>query len=285
VQELLESFFNYLGKEYVSIFGVMAGAMFVISWATKLADKKSDKVLKARVSEELLNVRKSEFSESIIPNFNFICDRFFGEKHFTLKCFFRSSVISLLLFSTLSYCFNNIEGGFEIAYDFLLICISANLIADMLSLFTTRKIIKLNLNIYLKLIIDLFVSWLLITMMYFILRVFWGLFYTSLEIVDLINLSHLKSAFSVFFFNFEPDLMIKIGDEERNFYTTQIALVTTFSTSVWLWLHALSELTIKFFNRSLKFLRWLNVRDAPFDAIGTVVCIWVGVLLASLQWV
>ena len=62
---------------------------------------------------------------------------------------------------------------------------------------------------------------------------------------------------------------------ESNIALTRIVVGTAFTTSIWLWLHGLAQLTIRSLNAFGSVFSWLNVKEKPIRAIGTTINVFV----------
>jgi hypothetical protein len=62
----------------------------------------------------------------------------------------------------------------------------------------------------------------------------------------------------------------------------RIIFATSFTTSAWLWLHGLSQLTIRALSGTGALMGYLNVENRPVRTIGNVVNVYLAVLFLML---
>lgn len=208
-----------------------------------------------------------------IPDFSRIFDHFFGSKHIAFRCFLRSSIISLgsFLFAfLLVFSLNSeyiLESMSQYSYAFIG-AIVLNVIFDYFSLLETRVILNKKLSISVKLLLDFLLTLLIASIWMFMLFLivivsqldfgFDIILDNSILIVGEILQTGYKNILLPFGKNVDADIF-------------KIFLATSFSTSVWLWLHGLSQYTIKLLSATQKIMNFLNVEEQPIRAIGVVI--------------
>ena len=187
-------------------------------------------------------------------------DRVFGRRHFTVSCFIRSSIASILTVFALYLLFGPIFGFLEVRtetgmviWQALLIGAAVNILPDYLSLLETRWLLKQMDRVrsvagqVVVLALDLAFSaaiiWTSITL--FLLA-------TGQELLSSVEMLALFSAYSIFFYS-------------------------SFFTSIWSWVYCLSTWFLRLFTRT-PLGRVLNVERDP---VSQVAFVGSGVVLAG----
>jgi len=278
----------------VSWLAITTGIWTLFIYYGKSADQKT----KRSASKWLKNLDISEGALNWSDSFAKLFDRIFTDKHFTWSCFLRSSVASIasvvlmaLIYILLNYeLLANQRWDVFIPYGFLVtsravfVCLFAfNLIPDYLSLLETRYIIKrmgleqsfirnlafLVLDFAATFLIFVVVGVILITLVMLPIT-----FFSSVLEFDFSGIGEAMKSFPKFMID---SFHIK-GDSEG----FSVFLYSTFFTSVWVWLYAISGFLIKtlsHFNRGLRFFkRHFNIEKEPFNAIGAVAMTLVTIL-------
>lgn len=245
-------------------------------------DKRDD------IALSLMQVKQDGISISWIPNFSTVSDNFFGKKLFSFKSFLKSTIISLFFFIAASYVAQPyVYEGFKALdsstrYDqmtlfvvtMLLIVAFAviNLVCDYISLVQTRLILRSNLSVIWKLILDAILT-------------------AAIIFLWIVFIVHAGSDDGIPFFQRAEHFLGSIGSAvfgelpKEDFYISFfffVPFITTFSTSIWMWLHGLSELVITLLSGIRPITKWLNVEEKPIRSIGTVInfLIWcIGLIL------
>ena len=212
-----------------------------------------------------------------------VFDRVFGERHLSWKCFLRSCIASIVavIIVTLLWAglrpgeFTAFLQGEEIAFMLFIILLFAgiiNLIPDYLSLLESRYVIRWMIDkqsqvpTFAFLAIDFVATGAIGLIAHFVFLVLtpWG--FSAAEF------------FSIFQEHVLP-LSASVSGEPAG----GIWFYSTFFTSVWVWLYALSGLTVKlaqYLGVGLGFLkRFVNIDDKPLRSLG-----FVSMLLITLVY-
>lgn len=206
---------------------------------------------------------KGDFESTWSENFCKLFDVFFGEKHLSWKCFFRSAIASVIAVGLLYFLYTSVLGVLGVKgsraqgdYSFVQLILfgaAINIIPDYLSLFETRWLLKRFEKVQsfwgqlAVLIVDLIFSgaiiWLGINA-FELAQVIWGKGHGTFEAITVVEMFALFSLYSIFFYS-------------------------TFLTSVWAWIYCLSSWFMRIFSRSpLKVI--LNVDKKPTTQIALV---------------
>jgi hypothetical protein len=245
---------------------------------TTIADEELNIKKKEKLSNHLLYLTKKTPDDSWLNYFNFLFDVIFGENHFSIKCFLISTSISLTTYFFLSlgtylttYCF-----GLSIT-SFLIFAFLINVIIDYISLLQTRIVLSLNISIIFKLLIDIILT-VLITLVW--ISCIYAIYLNSIGyfelsyfnfqgiLIDIYNnfINFSKSLFRIHEESNKEDLCSS-GLQSQNLQIT-IFVLTSFTTSIWLWLHGLSHLIIRYLHFTKWISDWLNIEKAPIRSIG-----------------
>lgn len=257
--------------------GLLSGIWFLFD--------KADSVIKTETKKEISNwlLNKEEVINmakfSII--FSKVFDSIFGEKHFSFKCFGKSSLIStsvviLLLLWGLFFVtgIDNVVIDEERFLELIFLTFFINNIGDYISLLETRYLLKFmeNKSIITQLLIIFFDLFLTTCICYV------GINFTLITL-SLIFLSHIE------FWSpnqFILDLYYRFLMEEKD-STLFIWIGTTYLTSIWSILFFFSSLIIKGFNFANKILRYFgNFFDLiknPIRSLGFVTMILVSIVI------
>jgi len=211
------------------------------------------------IAYKLLNLSETK-PKSWVTDFTYVFDRFFGEKHFTLKCMSKSfgiSLLTLLILISFALALDNSIDDIDELFTILVAVVFifgffVNAIADYISLLETRVLISLNIPIYIKILIDIPITIIIITLWISFIFPFIPIFGSS-------NSYSITEIFTGYVSSKEDDTILKIF------------LITTFTTSIWLWLHGLSELLIKSISGIQWFVDKLNITETPIRAIGLTI--------------
>ena len=250
-----------------------------------MAEDATNDAARRRVSNWLMNINVTEgishWPESFIGTF----DAVFGERHLSLKCFIRSSLVSmfLVILLMLLHCAIYPEslwgqitetsiGTFFVLIAAVLLGMILNVIPDYFSLLETRLILRLISKTnsikrqIMLLLLDILLTWA-------ILFVYFGL-------VTLIMLNvHLLSMTGSFSILRE---LAMIPDTLSLREPIGVFWYTTFFTSIWTWLYFISARFLKMAStlgyRLKSFKSILNINEKPLSAIGFVSCLFVTVL-------
>lgn len=231
--------------------------------------------VKKEISTWLLSLHERELPVRWITNFSTVFDSVFGEKHFTWKCFTRSSIASIcaMIIMQLFWIFYDPEAAkaffnkdnlsiFVVVQVILFITI--NIIPDYFSLLETRTILRWmpdnQLSVITLLLIDLLFTT-LIALLSLVATYSAYIIYVGGEI-KIIDIVYIKDSA----IQFKP--FITSG------YTPGVFFYTTFLTSIWIWLYIISGIIIKgsvaLGSGWFTFVRVFDISDKPIRSLGFV---------------
>lgn len=255
-------------------FGSLWAITLFIRKVSKDADADLDPEKKMILANRLSGLDQESFS-SWVPDFTLVFDRFFGSKHFAWRCFYRSTLISVITFISLNFIF----GRFDQISDTLEVLIAAfilNAIIDYISLLETRALLSRQIHISLKLILDAIFTFILSSIWFAVV------FHVAINIGDGMMVV-LERASDIFKLIKEFWLLLPSKDHFLDFdVLARAVLLTGFTTSIWLWLHGLAQVSIRGLSSIPIIMSWLNVREAPLRAIGTtinIIVLFLGALM------
>jgi hypothetical protein len=203
-------------------------------------------------------------------------DSFFGKNHLSIKCFIRSSLVSIVVILIIGFLlrghpsFNpfsldivssSIAGIVYVLFLFIL-SILLNVIPDYISLLETRYIIHQSIDrnvIYLLFIIllDFFISGLI----YILIA---GLI--SYSVLGLMEANLLKYYLNIYVYMYHFTSMCLGGG-----YT--IFFLSTYFTSFWMYMLLIFGITIKIAYPIINVSKHLVVEEKPFQSIGLLLII------------
>lgn len=217
---------------------------------------------KRKLIATYLRANSEKSNLSWLPDFNALCDRFYGEKHVSLKCFVRSSLISVTCFICLCMIFEYSPTNSELDYVYIIMISVVNVFADYVSLFQTRVLMRSSIPTARKIAIDFYLTP-------------FTVFSTIMLYAFLHNI--MSNAIN---HAWDFSLGLLFNKLINEFYSgfDFIFYLTGYTTSVWLWLHALSIGCIRLVSPIKTIMSWLNVEEAPIKAIGTTINILIAVL-------
>ena len=239
---------------------------------------------KQELANWMLNINKME-TPPLHLYFIYLFDYIYTLRHLSWKCFYRSTITSILIYSSslaslviFSLLLNDdlfmlsfIDSDYvEFALIYVIVFLVLNLVPDYFSLLQTRYTLKLLKNSkrikrwVLVLVMDLVFS-----MLIFILL----LAYPSYEIYELIEywrtfMGGEKKSFVEFY----------TSELEHNVLPILIpSIISSFFTSIWLWLFVLAGIVSKCLSFSKLGFRLLtqhlNVKQKPFRSLGIILTI------------
>lgn len=281
-----------LGHEILELLGASSLIVIILSVFWKGDDAVSPE-FRADISEWLLRLKPPKANSPVGTTVMGLFVRVFGPRHWTLRCFAASCLVSWLTFA---FCYLyffvteeryfdsdfglNVIGTGGVLTFFLII----NPVIDYLSLFCTRFIIQKvadgKLPVLVTIIVDFLAS-------YFSYLIIFGLTAFAVLSFDPVYLRSVLDALSQHnFVEVPPVLQNQIG------VFIAIVLVSSYVSSMWLWAAALSTLVIRVLSRSAKLISTLQyvlpVSEKPVRSMGIVaflLCLagMIGVSMAS--WV
>jgi len=249
-------------------FAALWASLLFIRKVSKDADNDLDPEKRKALGEELLRIKDRDAS-SWVPDFTSVFDRFFGKKHLSWKCFYRSALISTFVLIVLFYLYDPIgmagnepNDKYKLLGLAIISALLLNVFIDYISLLETRVILYARTPVFIKIILDAIIT---------ILLVFtWIIFFSFLVNLLLWSLNSPFVEINIFELvtKFWKDLF---DDSRRDSTLMRITLATSFTTSIWLWLHGLSQVLIRSLSHVQGFMGWLNVKETPLRAIGTTI--------------
>lgn len=256
---LIEEFFLSAWTDALGWFGAVWVIVVLIRKASKDADDELDPERRKSLAEDLARIRHRQ-PGSWIPDFTLVFDRFFGEKHLRWRCVYRSSLISIFCFSMLTFLWDASLIWFspigQVVF-FVLLSIPFNAFLDYWSLLETRILLKTPLTLSLKMLVDAVLTFLMALGW---LSLFWMV---SLD-TDIGYPEAVRRTWEAL-----------AGRSMTDPTVLRIVVATSFTTSIWLWLHGLAQVTIRVLSTAGWFMGWLNIKEKPLRAIGTTINVFV----------
>ena len=270
--ELIQSseFHNSTWSHAALWFALLWAILLFIRKVSKDADNDLNPEKRNELSDELLRIKDRDAS-LWLPDFTSVFDRFFGAKHLSWRCFYRSSLISMVTLFTLLYLYdrgaiNKFMIGEDILGEFITLfayLLTLNVFLDYISLLETRVILFTRIPVLAKITVDAILTILIV--------ILWVSFVASFAMIEM-------NYFEIVIFQWQS--LYYASYDNSTFL--RIVLATSLTTSIWLWLHGLSRILIRSLSNVQKFMGWLNVKETPLRAIGTTINLIVltfGVLL------
>jgi len=293
---------------YFASFGAIVGVIWFLFEKTEATLTTKSK---RHISRWLRSVNPQNAVASWPETFAEVFDHIFGNRHLSRKCFTRSclaSLISVLILTAIWWAIRPTqfkafwESGtvFEAILSVYLIGIIINLLPDYLSLLETRWLIKKmieaqrTIRVILFLGIDVFITSLIflifIALSMFAVYIVRGIFPNFLDLVDhspvpvrnlMIRVMELKMTTSAykewlihFLGNSLPLTTDMVGEPSPGIW-----LYSTFFTSIWAWLYAISgflaKLGEKLFIGFKWFKRTFDIDHHPLSSMGIIAIIVV----------
>ncbi len=243
---------------------------------------------KLEIAVWLLDVKVAKKVQALPDTFVEAFERVFGSKHFTLNCFGRCTLASLIATSLMwgATLVLNLRSRnshislnpFQNRYDVLSV-LTANILPDYIAYLLTRTSLRLMIR---KPYLSLWVA------------------LTGLEVLAIFYLSSIAFTFAFFFYGFsDPSYRVNefLADIWQHAILRPFNPVRTllgardlfyvfpaFFTTLWLWLYAASALILRAARRFDLAFQWftrkLDIEEKPFSAIGFVA----GGLVTVLWW-
>lgn len=277
------------------------GMLLFIKKATWDSDKHLNPLKRTELYENIACITKNP--ELWVVNFNYLFDEFFGKKHFGLICFVKSTLISITLFTLVWFILDGTKNRLDII-EVISIAAITNVFIDYASLLETRYILSLKLLFIYKLAVDLLLtlfiafSWSLTVSVYFSITAMSGMISamanpipepgSDIESIhepvlqeETIGFGDVINGISEFFSGLPEFIMLHNQsslNENIFLLIIVVSVITSFSTSIWLWLHGISHLTIKSFSASNYIMGWLDIKDKPLRSIGIVINVYIMIL-------
>lgn len=277
---MLEFFFVYFG----SLLSIAAFIRFI----SKDLDDDLSKETRESLALRLLCLederKKTDLFDWVTITFNAV----FGKRHFSIRCLFVSGLISVSSFTIIFLLVVWLNGEFNLSMSaavlaklpviVILAAIFLNGPSDYIALLETRWIVQLNIPTIWKIILDLILTF-VISLGWIALLIaikfgpelgssaFYGVIINPIELGRAINFDDVEeqSQASILAHVFLDILILYI-------LTLRVVLVTSYITSIWVWLYGISELFIRLLPPSNFIITHLNVEDRPARAMGIISC-------------
>ena len=244
---------------------------------------KAEDTLKPKVKKDISNWLKNIDPVEPVKNwpsqFAAVFDRIFGEKHLTYRCFVKSCAISgasVIILLLIQYIwgtgFHSISSGihFKFLHFVWITALITNLIPDYLSLFETRYILKKvrdnNIMVFVYLFTDFMITFLIAAIMIglsnIMLRAMYSTFISAVINQPTSLTDVVKSSFENYLNLNSYDVIkyhLTVSREAITFNNwTGCLFYSTFFTSIWLWIYALSGFTVKLAQKLNIGLTWFK---------------------------
>lgn len=285
---------------YLLAWGTTTGALWFLF---EKLDKVATLGARTEMSAWLLSLGRPSPMHTWSESFAALFDRVFGKKHLSWRCLLRSSFASVAFVSVVTLVYTGLfpEVASAEEYFWLIpLAVTVNLVADYLSLLETRWLLRWVgpgsawYGVVMLLTFDVFATG----------AIWWASFNTIPEVIsELISFARgdpwdligpageswgLREWSSWMWNRAQEALSVPPADGDA--WLTQILFLSTFFTSVWLWLHTLTlsaSAALLRMNSGLGFLlRVTDVERQPFRSMGFVsVLIVSGLFLVGLPFV
>ncbi len=285
-------FSSVLGNVIVTFSSLLLVTAFIRK-ISKDADEDLNPTKRDDIALYLMGLKESGIPIEWMPNFILVFDKFFGKKHFKINCFYKSAIISILMYIIVSFLLVGMQVNLdEHLFSYILLigglAILINIPIDYVSLLQTRIIIGLKLNTLAKIIIDNILTYIIFCTIPFVA------FYAYAFITNKLNSENLT--FQHFFSFYEMQALLIYDylsnpeiEDASDLLGTQIfavSLITTFTTTIWLWLHGLAEFTIKLLSPIPRITDWLDIEKSPIRSIGIIINLYIwlfGLVIIALK--
>lgn len=273
------------------VLAIFAQYLILIGFIYKVS-KDADDAVSPQYAANLKKFLKGESaltSYNWLPDFNKISDSFFGAKIVSTKAFKKSCFISFSVSLLLLWIFSNQSNVFvgivdEFAeygatyYDLFQLygLVLTNLFVDFYSLCQTRIVMKTNLDLLIKVFVDAGLTILALPVgLYCFLLAESAVVYTGgidyrfafdgfVQILSLLEHTLIDGNFHD---TTESGARIKV--------VCLSVFISTLSTSIWLWFHALTLLVAKPIKKIPILAKYLNVDAKPFFSFGLIMIFFV----------
>lgn len=260
----------------------------------------------------LLNLESKKKYSNWPSQFAELFDKLFFEKHWSWKCYKRSFIATVLIYIVFNFVYaifylfgadplklylqadlHDVVSSIDFQYlniiiPLLILVFLLNSIGDYFSLLSTRFFINKMSNstnkavILFYLIIDFFVTFLIFIVLFFTATTLYVSFFLKYQVAYGSIGQH--SIFKLFgvadgivWKYMKADIIEILSLNFSGAYPSKIFIFTTFLTSIWLWLYALSGFTIKAFNLSNKVFNFsrnhLDIENKPFRSLGVIAVV------------
>ena len=281
---------------YFLAWGSMTGGLWFLF---DIAEKTSPDQLKEKVAAKVLNNDLQSEINALPDIFAAFFDKVFGERHFTFLCIRRSimaSIISSWIIASLLYSMDFLVVPEEGIFLFGAYALVVNLIPDYLSLLQTRLMIgwvKKHGYLLLVLVIDVLAT----AFIFLAFTLGASLALVNFAMSDFVSTEVLASGFELqtqrdafragFIGSVLDDILFMSGNQNGGL---GILFLTTFFTSVWLWLYLVAIYTSNALCRLSSgvgtLLSVIDVETQPFRSLGFVSVLLVsGLFLLGLPFV
>lgn len=268
-----EEWMAHLPVNPIAWFGTMITVMGFIRYCTKSVDGELDTGVRDEIALRLmdLNPRKAG---AWVPDFVLVFDRFFGKQPwhtgFVLRSVLVSSVVFILCWFSLKSMGLRMDATWAPnTWPLSLGYISYNVIIDYFSLLETRLLLTTRLRYVWKLILDGGITLGICLIGIWVLKRF-DQQDDILLALNLVNPSNPPTLGDIIEAIFNPSRI--------NGPVYLCILLTTFTTSLWLWLHGLATLTIRISRGTVLLVQKLNIAVAPLRAVGVVINAYICVI-------
>jgi len=266
---------DFTKSQFVSYILAYGGVIGIIWFLFSNAEDTLKPKVKKDISKWLKNIDPIEPVKNWPDQFAAVFDRIFGEKHLSWRCFLRSSIASFSAIAIMIFIWlvlypasflatfegmTSVEGAFVV----LVFGSIVNLIPDYLSLLETRCLLLWmsrksgKLWIFLLLVLDLIVTSLIISIIGLIV-------YTAIIGWSVWKLATSLGLTVEYPLKLVIERWIELLGRIWNLTTTggfpvnpAIFFYTTFFTSIWLWIYALSGFSVKLAQKLNISLTWFK---------------------------
>lgn len=272
------------------------GLWTLVHWFFEFSEKHLDPGTRDDIALHLLEAEPPNQIEGWQKTFPGVFDAVFGERHVSWGCFWKSSLASSVFAFTLTMIYLVREGGPLELHFVAVYLVVLNFIPDYVSLLQTRYLLKaVARNPSALVLLSLLLADVILTGLIFLLWVppvtelVGFVIETGEPLAQAARDVSLPDRLREYYFDWPDDFLVEaLSLSGQN--SLGIFLWTTYFTSVWLWLYALSVLIVRTMtrlSRGAAFLRdHLNIEEKPLSSMGFVAggltaFVWWGICLVS----
>ncbi|MCP4261219.1 MAG: hypothetical protein GY774_27485 [Planctomycetes bacterium] len=255
----------------IAWFGTMLSIIWFVRNCTKSVDADLDAGVRDDIALRLMSFNPQK-AGAWVPDFVLVFDRFFGESPWRWGFFLRSALVSVISFSLCWAVLKSMGLPMDKVAEqsFLTVSLSYvtyNIVIDYVSLLETRFLLGTRMRFVWKLVVDVALTLCICWVGIWILKN--TEFKPAIPQLQILNQGEPPTLVTILAAIFDP-----WSGEGAAFLCI---LLTTFTTSIWLWLHGLAELTIRILRGSVFLIQRLNIAETPLRAVGVVVNVYVSV--------
>lgn len=267
-------------------------AVLALFWK---ADDALGEEIKADISLHLMCLDVRKYRPNSLDAISSIFTNMFGKKHFSIRCFIVSSLCSILItsiFSAIVFLQNDFSLWRNLnIINVTILFLTFNTIVDYISLLQTRHILELaryKKRKFPLILLDFILTSMIVVISIFVVVNIYQFRTTpdfSIKDAFIDALTYTRSLIDNFFgTEFIPTRKYQavIFETKREAAITSPPILSTYFTSIWIWIYTLGYSLIRAFNELGWFFKGINyvlpVETKPMRSIGIVVAPITGLL-------